>query len=658
MTETETARMITSPPPPAPAPRPPLLRGRTGLVAALRGRLRRLLGQVPHDPQVTSLLRQLQTLGFTEAPLADLARLARTARDPFTRTSAAIELAKWFIRPSPLQDHHLALDWIAQARGTVRLVPQRRHLVVLELLCRRALGAAAQGRKLHEAALEAGLWTPDLALAGAMVAPGMTERIAGINAALAHFDIAPVGLSDGAGLPPYDRLTCTAPPPPSPSDGPLVSVILAAYEAGDTLRTALRALQAQSWQKLEILVVDDASPSGSTARIVGPLAAADPRIRLIGMAVNGGAYVARNRALDLAQGDYVTLHDADDWSHPAKIATQLAHLQAHPAVLGCTSQQARATDDLDFLRWTGDGRAIMANYSSFMFRRAPMRAQFGYWDTVRMSADNELIRRMQARLGRRAVAFLETGPLSFQRDAGGTMTSDPVLGINGFRYGARQDYMEALDLWHRQGLGQKRGQKRGQDRGKDADAPLRHGGDPGLRPFPAPGLMQPDRARIAAGENGFDAILAGDFRPGSPGGTAALADVTALQAAGLRVGVFALFRYLGPSRRLLPIQMDERIRLALWAQGVRILCHGERAQCRELLIHDPACIAHPQRYHPEIRAATVRLVGAEGDPALPAALARLQADFGAVPVCHPDSATARQAILQEDAPAGGQAGGA
>lgn len=624
-----------------PAAKPRFFQGRTGLMAALRSRLKRLMGQLGYDPQVTSLLRQLQTLGFTEAPLADLTHLARTARDPYTRTCAAIELAKWCLRPPARPDPRQALDWIAVARGSVRLRQQRRHLVVLELLALQALGEIARGRRVAAAAAaEPGFWTPDLALASVMFASGPASRIATINDVLAGFGIAPLGLDGGTDRPLYDRLICTAPPPPQ-TEGPLVSVIMATYEAGETLRTALGALQAQSWRNLEILVVDDASPSGSTARILGPVAQADPRFRLIRMPVNAGAYMARNHALDQARGDYVTLHDSDDWSHPQKIATQVAYLQANPDVLGCTSQQARATEDLDFPRWGNDGHTIIANYSSFMFRRAPMRARFGYWDTLRLSADNELIRRMRAACGQRAVRFLPTGPLSFQRHAAGTVTGDPVLGINGFTYGARQEYLEAQELHHAR-------------HGTDATgAGLRYAGRPDARPFPAPGIMQPDRARIAAEENDFDVLLATDFRPGQPGGPAALADALAFRAAGMRVAVFARHRYLGPVRWVIQTDMDPKIRAALQDRQIRILCHGEQVTCRHLLIHDPACVIHPQRYLPQVRAGTILLVADPEDPLRADACARLRTQFGS----GPDQGAANQGVAAGQTAAGQTATG-
>ena len=57
------------------------------------------------------------------------------------------------------------------------------------------------------------------------------------------------------------------------------------------------------------------------------------------MPKNNGAYIARNYGLDIAKGEFVTIHDADDWSHPSKIETQVEFLIKNKDVIGCTSRQ-------------------------------------------------------------------------------------------------------------------------------------------------------------------------------------------------------------------------------------------------------------------------------------------------------------------------------
>ena len=605
--------------------RPVLSSLHTGVVAPLRRASERLKGQVPQDPRVENLERQLFTLGLTDAPLRALETLARGARNRHARRGAAITLARWYMRPQGGCDHHRALEWVRTARRLSGPRQQRQYLISLEVMCLHALDAHGQGKALFEEARAAGLAAPDLYLAAANLQAHPEQRIPLINRALSCYGIPEIGLKAAAVLPAYDHLCCITSPDRRVS-GPKVSVILAAYETAATLPTALRSLQDQTWQNLEILVVDDASPTDGTARITREFAAQDPRIRLIGMAENGGAYMARNRALDMATGEYVTLHDADDWSHPRRIEAQVDFLRGAKDVLACTSEQARATDDLGFERWIGAGRAIETNYTSLMVRRAEMRTHFGYWDTVRLSADNELIRRMRAALGARAVRFLPTGPLAFQRHAPLSMTSDPVLGMSGVLYGARQEYFEAQMHAHRAG------------------PDLRYGNDPATRPFPAPGIMRPDRARIAAQENAFDVIVATDFRSRDTPAQDALEDIGAAREKGLRVVAFALYRYPGVSRRIQPVAMAPAIRQRLRDLDIRILCYGEVVRCQSLLIHDPATIAHPQRYLPRITAGSVALIARAGSTGLQAAMATIRGSFDAPARCHPFDRAARLSL--------------
>lgn len=614
------------------APRPALFQGRTGLVAALRKYVNRALGRVSYDIHIVNLARQLTTLGFTDAPLQDLAAMVETLRDRHARTSACLELAKWHARVPDHDSQAQALDWVRQGQQHARTRPHRQHLLVMELLCLAALGQHDQAAVRFAKARNSRLWWPDLAFAGANLATDLPTKLERMNGALAHFGIAQVMLRDTPGLPPYDRLACRETLPVQ-TDGPKISVILAAYQADDMLRTALGSLQEQTYRNLEILVVDDASPSDQTARIAQDFCTRDPRFRFLRMERNGGAYIARNLALDQATGDFVTLHDADDWSHPAKIASQVAVMQGQPQILGCTSQQARATNDLEFLRWGGDGKCISTNTSSFMFRRKEMREHFGYWDTVRLSADNELIRRMRAKFGHRIIKERQSGPLSFQRDTNSTVTADPVLGINGFRYGARQDYLEAQRLVH---------QRR---------SAFRYTGQPQDRPFPAPGNICSDRARIAATENDFDVVMATDFRMQSEASATILADIDQCQAQGLRVAVFSLYRYLGTAPYLFRLEMDGKLRKALWDKGCRILCYGEKVRSSALVIHNADSCLHPQRYIPTVNAQSVILV-LTGENVEMQANALLKASgtvaesFGTSPIVCPQDAQTRQALTQ------------
>lgn len=129
--------------------------------------------------------------------------------------------------------------------------------------------------------------------------------------------------------------------PPAPEtrpDGgiqPAVSVIMPAYRATATLAESVASVQAQTWQDWELIVVDDASPD-TTGAVAAALALADPRIRVVRMAENGGAGRARNHGIGLARGRHIAFLDADDLWLPLKLERQLAFMASTGAALSYT----------------------------------------------------------------------------------------------------------------------------------------------------------------------------------------------------------------------------------------------------------------------------------------------------------------------------------
>lgn len=107
----------------------------------------------------------------------------------------------------------------------------------------------------------------------------------------------------------------------------LVSVILPTYNRAYVLRRAIDSVLAQTHSHLELIVVDDAS-SDDTQSLLATYR--DPRLRVVLMEHNGGAAVARNRGLAIAQGQYIAFQDSDDEWRLEKLEKQLLHLRQHP----------------------------------------------------------------------------------------------------------------------------------------------------------------------------------------------------------------------------------------------------------------------------------------------------------------------------------------
>jgi len=92
----------------------------------------------------------------------------------------------------------------------------------------------------------------------------------------------------------------------------LISVIIPVYNMERYLEKCLDSIIGQSYQNLEIILVDDASEDNS-GKICDRYAAKDGRIKVIHRAKNGGVSAARNAGLDIAIGDYLGFADSDDW---------------------------------------------------------------------------------------------------------------------------------------------------------------------------------------------------------------------------------------------------------------------------------------------------------------------------------------------------------
>ncbi len=96
---------------------------------------------------------------------------------------------------------------------------------------------------------------------------------------------------------------------------PLVSVIIPVYNNAAYLNQCLASVVDQTYQNLQIILVDDASGDES-ALILRAFAEVDTRIHVETHATNQGVSAARNTALQLVRGDYVIFVDADDWVEP------------------------------------------------------------------------------------------------------------------------------------------------------------------------------------------------------------------------------------------------------------------------------------------------------------------------------------------------------
>ncbi|MBF9059805.1 glycosyltransferase [Rhodobacterales bacterium HKCCSP123] len=109
---------------------------------------------------------------------------------------------------------------------------------------------------------------------------------------------------------------------------PTVSIVTPAYNAEHVIGEAAASIAAQDLEDWEWIVVDDGSSDGTADRIK---AIHDDRVTLIRQE-NRGVSAARNAALDVVRGNYVTFLDADDRLPQGSLSRRVAFLEEHPDV--------------------------------------------------------------------------------------------------------------------------------------------------------------------------------------------------------------------------------------------------------------------------------------------------------------------------------------
>lgn len=108
---------------------------------------------------------------------------------------------------------------------------------------------------------------------------------------------------------------------------PLVTVVICVYNAGKYFRPSLQSVLDQTYQNLEIIVIDDGSTDGCIDTAADLLS--EKRVRLHRQS-NATKPVALNRALNLMTGEFYAIQDADDISHPRRIERQLQAMLDDP----------------------------------------------------------------------------------------------------------------------------------------------------------------------------------------------------------------------------------------------------------------------------------------------------------------------------------------
>ncbi len=150
----------------------------------------------------------------------------------------------------------------------------------------------------------------------------------------------------------------------SQEKSPALSVVMPAYNSAAFIAEAMQSVLAQTWEDLELIVVDDGSRD-ETPAIAARIAAADPRVTLIEQPNSGRPSAARNTGLARARGRYLAFLDSDDVWFPDRVARMIAGLEAHPHWLAVFHDLKLVAEDGSDL-----GRLYLAD-ADFLGKAAP-----------------------------------------------------------------------------------------------------------------------------------------------------------------------------------------------------------------------------------------------------------------------------------------------
>jgi glycosyltransferase involved in cell wall biosynthesis len=112
-------------------------------------------------------------------------------------------------------------------------------------------------------------------------------------------------------------------------DGPLVSVLMTAYNREKYIGMAIQSVLNSSYKYWELIIVDDVSKD-NTLKIAEEYAKQDPRISVYQNDVNLGDYPNRNKAAGYAQGKYLKYIDADDCVYEYGLEIMVMNMERFP----------------------------------------------------------------------------------------------------------------------------------------------------------------------------------------------------------------------------------------------------------------------------------------------------------------------------------------
>lgn len=174
-------------------------------------------------------------------------------------------------------------------------------------------------------------------------------------------------------------------------DSEFVSIVTPAYRCASVVGETIQSVLAQTYPHWEMLIVEDCSPD-NTREVIQHWTTVDPRVKLINLESNCGPAMARNAALEQAQGRWVAFLDSDDLWLPQKLERSLEFarkcdaafvytgFRRIPAAGGEPGRYIGASGTLNYRQLLGNTAIATSTVMIDTARTGPIRMRKTYYD--------------------------------------------------------------------------------------------------------------------------------------------------------------------------------------------------------------------------------------------------------------------------------------
>lgn len=385
--------------------------------------------------------------GYSAYALKELEKLRNSLTESIhERMRASRSLSRWYFDKGEFEKAYEELEFINEVKP-IRNPNQDRTITEIKVL--KKLGRNNIGkRKIWEIIELKGLES-ELCLSMAHLADTEEERLSWYNLIYDKYGYQQIEKVDKNKPLDLENIITPTNQLDKELENYKISIIIPAYNVAKLIHIALNSLLKQSIQNLEIIVVDDYSPD-NTVEVVSRFAEKDSRIKLIKKEKNEGAYAARNTGLKYATGDFITIHDGDDWSHSQKIETQLREILENPSAVASVSYLIRSYKDISPINGGSllSMKFLMMNSSSLLVRKSVFD-KLGGWDSVRVAGDSEFLWRIEKVYGKENVIRVDPKvPFSIALSNETSLTGNSTTHVKTINFGLRRTYREAFEWWH------------------------------------------------------------------------------------------------------------------------------------------------------------------------------------------------------------------